>query len=212
MPSGRTHDRITQFGTAAVLVGSMALWRRADVTLAATMSFSFAGFMFGPDLDIYSLQVKRWGPLQCIWKPYQSAIPHRAFWSHGVLAGTAIRIVYLAAWVLAVLAVVGGIITVAEWVTIGQPRFVPAQLDGAIALVQWLWWERQPWIWSVIIGLELGAFSHYASDWCVSAAKRATRPKPRSRRPGSSPARRSRRPSNRRPRRRTKPVPSRSER
>ena len=59
MPSGKTHDRITQLGTpvAAIALGvaTADLWM-AVVTAAG---FSFGGFMLSPDLDIHSLPYRR---------------------------------------------------------------------------------------------------------------------------------------------------------
>jgi uncharacterized metal-binding protein len=57
----------------------------------------FGGLMFGPDLDIQSRQYTRWGPLRFIWLPYKVAFRHRSRWSHGIVFGTLIRVVYFAA-------------------------------------------------------------------------------------------------------------------
>ncbi|GAC1402643.1 MAG: hypothetical protein NVSMB56_17620 [Pyrinomonadaceae bacterium] len=54
----------------------------------------FGGLMFGPDLDIHSKQYTRWGIFRFLWLPYQIVFRHRSRWSHGMLFGTLIRIVY----------------------------------------------------------------------------------------------------------------------
>lgn len=216
MPSGRTHDRITWGCAPVVLAGSLALWQRADVTLAASVAFVVAGTMFGPDLDIHSIQVKRWGPLRGIWRPYQRAMKHRSFWSHGFGVGTVVRLLYLLVWLLALALALGVIATGLEWVAgRSSPVLVRDGLARAIAAVRWLWWERQAWIWAVLIGLELGAASHYVSDFLESMIKRSRVSQPeRSKRPGRSPQRpprangttrpQPRKPTGRKPRRTTR--------
>ena len=97
MPSGKTHDLITlvlappTFAAAWGLSGSLA------VSVAATAAMLFGGLMFGPDLDILSRQYTRWGPLRCLWWPYRVVFRHRSRWSHGIVFGTLIRVVYFAA-------------------------------------------------------------------------------------------------------------------
>ncbi|HEX8560172.1 MAG TPA: metal-binding protein [Pyrinomonadaceae bacterium] len=97
MPSGKTHDMVTlvlappTFAAAWGLTGSLAL------SAAATAAMLFGGLMFGPDLDIQSKQYTRWGPLRFLWLPYKVAFRHRSRWSHGIVFGTLIRVVYFAA-------------------------------------------------------------------------------------------------------------------
>jgi uncharacterized metal-binding protein len=97
MPSGKTHDLITlalappTFAAAWGLTGSLVL------SAAATGAMLFGGLMFGPDLDIQSRQYTRWGPLRFLWLPYKVIFRHRSRWSHGIVFGTLIRVVYFAA-------------------------------------------------------------------------------------------------------------------
>ena len=56
----------------------------------------FGGLMFGPDLDIQSRQYTRWGVFRFLWFPYKAAFRHRSRWSHGIVFGTLIRVVYFA--------------------------------------------------------------------------------------------------------------------
>src|ERR687884_850824 len=97
MPSGRTHDTITfilaapTFAIAWGLSGSIAL------ALVAACAMLFGGLMFGPDLDIQSRQYTRWGVFRFLWLPYKVAFRHRSRWSHGIVFGTLIRVVYFAA-------------------------------------------------------------------------------------------------------------------
>jgi uncharacterized metal-binding protein len=97
MPSGKTHDLVTlalaapTFAAAWGLTGSLAL------SAAATAGCVFGGLMFGPDLDIQSRQYTRWGVFRFLWLPYKAAFRHRSRWSHGIVFGTLIRVVYFAA-------------------------------------------------------------------------------------------------------------------
>ncbi len=164
MPSGRTHDRITLWSLPLVAALTFGQTSSSNLTLLVSGSFLFGGLMFGPDLDIYSCQYQRWGWFKPIWLPYQKSLRHRSFLSHGPLIGTALRILYLAIWI-AVFGVLGLAI---------------AQKIGNLG---WNWqdlvfsygrsiWEHHIEILAVYIGLELGAMSHYLSDWGGSAYKR----------------------------------------
>ena len=50
--------------------------------------------MFGPDLDTMSKQYTRWGIFRSIWYPYQAFFSHRSRWSHGLIFGTLLRVIY----------------------------------------------------------------------------------------------------------------------
>lgn len=50
--------------------------------------------MFGPDLDTLSKQYTRWGVFRLLWYPYQAFFKHRSRWSHGLVFGTFLRVVY----------------------------------------------------------------------------------------------------------------------
>jgi uncharacterized metal-binding protein len=67
----------------------------------------FGGLMFGPDLDIHSKQYSRWGPFRFFWLPYRAVFRHRSRWSHGIVFGTLIRVVY--SILMLVLLVVGAL-------------------------------------------------------------------------------------------------------
>lgn len=98
MPSGRTHDGLT-WGAAFPLAAGIGYigetWLGAALFAAG---FLFGGLMFGPDLDLPSVQVRRWGPFRGIWTPYQRMFRHRSRWTHGLILGPLFRIVYLGLW------------------------------------------------------------------------------------------------------------------
>ncbi|MBW4675856.1 MAG: metal-binding protein [Desmonostoc geniculatum HA4340-LM1] len=164
MPSGRTHDRITLY--ALPFVAGVTLWqtRSSNATLLVAGGFLFGGLMFGPDLDIYSVQFQRWGFLRWIWLPYQKSLRHRSFLSHGLIIGTTLRIIYLGC-LLAILAIFVLVIAQKLW----NFNFTWQDLGGSVgrSLVNY----DTEYI-ALFLGLELGAMSHSLSDWSGSAYKR----------------------------------------
>ena len=89
MPSGRTHDIVTYALIPPTFVAAQWYWGDLLVSTIATVTMVFAGLMFGPDLDLYSNQYRRWGLLRFIWYPYMVALSHRSRLSHGLLFSTA---------------------------------------------------------------------------------------------------------------------------
>lgn len=160
MPSGRTHDRITiwclPFITGLAYLSTNSL----IITVIVTLAFLVGGFMLGPDLDIRSIQYRRWGFLRWIWLPYQKAIKHRSKLSHGPIIGTAIRVVYMGVWI-ALFAIAIAVVINAVW----DAKLTWASLSAAVVylanhyVVEWV---------TAIVGLELGAISHSTSDWIGS--------------------------------------------
>ncbi len=167
MPSGQTHDRITIW--ALPFIAGVTFWQTSSssITLLIAGGFMFGGLMFGPDLDIYSIQYQRWGYFRFIWLPYQKSLRHRSFLSHGPLIGTTVRVLYLC-----------GLITVAVIIIL----FIAEKLLN-MALS---WHEvfkhlldiinlHRAEFFALFVGLELGAMSHSISDWSNSAYKRFKR-------------------------------------
>jgi uncharacterized metal-binding protein len=96
MPNGKTHDAITALLAAPTFFGT---WQATDSGLlaaCATAAFLFGGLMFGPDLDTQSIQYTRWGVFRFLWFPYKVVFAHRSRWSHGLVFGTMIRVIYFA--------------------------------------------------------------------------------------------------------------------
>lgn len=161
MPSGRTHDRITLWGLPFVAGLTFGQTQSGNLTLLVSGAFLFSGLMFGPDLDLYSVQYKRWGFLRWIWIPYQKTLRHRSLLSHGPIIGTTLRLLYLATWLgilgifaLGIAQLIGG----GEW-----RQLVVEVIRSTQYTAEWL---------ALYLGLELGAMSHSVSDWSSSAYKR----------------------------------------
>lgn len=94
MPSGKTHDAITFLFVAPIFVASYSVTKDVAISTVITVAFLFGGLMFGPDLDTVSCQYSRWSICRFLWYPYQKFFPHRSRWSHGLVFGTLLRVIY----------------------------------------------------------------------------------------------------------------------
>lgn len=178
MPSGQTHDSITLWSLPIVAGLTFERTHSTSLTLMVSGGFLFSGLMFGPDLDIYSRQFKRWGVLRWIWLPYRRSMRHRSFLSHGPIVGTIVRLIYLLSWVVAGMSLMALVSAIAYWVA--------GEVDQWARLAQQYWTlglevsgrslpNYLPELFALVIGLELGALSHSLSDWIGSWYKRQTR-------------------------------------
>lgn len=178
MPSGRTHDSITLWCLPPL--SFLGWWLTQDGLLVLILCgcFLFSGLMFGPDLDIYSQQYKRWGLLRWVWLPYRRSMSHRSVLSHGVIVGTVLRVAYVATLVMLV-----GIAIYFLWsiwqqllgnVPYWQAMFQPWITDHIQGLSRSLRQDLHLWL-AGFIGLELGSISHSMSDTVWSSIKRYRR-------------------------------------
>ncbi len=174
MPSGKTHDMVTlmlappTFAAGWGLTGSLAL------SAAATAAMLFGGLMFGPDLDIQSRQYTRWGPLRFLWYPYKVAFRHRSRWSHGIIFGTLIRVVYFAA-VLTLL--FWGAVYLRAALVAGGPAPGWREVVGAWQAIEAYALAKGvdgPVLLSVLAGLWWGAASHTLTDVAWSVVRKGS--------------------------------------
>ena len=169
MPSGKTHDLITIALAVPVFMGTYAAASDGTIAGVVTAAFLFGGLMFGPDLDTVSKQYSRWLILRFLWFPYRSFFKHRSRWSHGMIFGTLLRVVYfmgavtLSAFIAAyfVRAYLGGelpnpIDFVQNWKTLGN--YSNAHLGARI-------------LPAVFFGMWVGAASHTVTDLIGSYVK-----------------------------------------
>ncbi len=199
MPSGKNHDRITWLCLPWVFIGTIIITADLLTGFVVASGFLFSGLMFGPDLDIYSLQYKRWGLIKFIWLPYQKYLRHRSIFSHGFIIGTVIRSFYLCSILLLIGLVLGAIaltIFPNQWqwgqITISLYEIIKIYVQEIIAL---------------FIGLELGAMSHYLADGIDSRLKSRTKRKTNTRKTNKvTPKRKSRVSNRRKPNRKKKKV------
>jgi uncharacterized metal-binding protein len=175
MPSGRTHDSITLWCLPPIALIGWQLTRNGTLVLILCGCFLFSGLMFGPDLDIYSQQYKRWLWLRWLWLPYRRSMSHRSVLSHGVIIGTLLRVAYVVTLVLFLVVVVYFLWSIAQqflgtssaWYLLFVPWF-NGLLQG---IADSLRLHFDLWI-AGFIGLELGSISHSLSDHIGSSIKR----------------------------------------
>ena len=169
MPSGKTHDAITLVLAAPLFAGAYAVTRDAWASAIVTSGFLFGGLLFGPDLDVASKQYSRWMIFRFLWFPYRTFFKHRSRWSHGLIFGTLLRVVYLM-----------GIATcVAFLLTYAYTSYVGGELPG-------VWDFARPWatlrgfsdrilgdngVLALFAGMWLGAASHTFTDLAGSYIK-----------------------------------------
>ena len=167
MPSGKTHDAITIILAVPTFIAAWGLTRSVGLALTATLMMLFGGFMFGPDLDIQSKQYTRWGVFRFLWLPYKVVFRHRSRWSHGILFGTLIRVIYFTG-VIALLA------AAAVYLRAMMVNGAPPNFDEILGV--WKMMEsvlRQTVgdhaLWIAFAGLWWGAASHTLTDvgWSV---------------------------------------------
>ena len=139
MASGKNHDKSIYFATPIVLgIGWHYLGLEAGIVSAS--AHFLGGLMLSPDLDLISRPYKRWGWLRWIWIPYQKLIPcHRHWLSHGVIVGSVVRLLYLAALLLPLWVIFPGL----------------QQVEWAIN------WEKAI---AFFLGIELSALNHLLLD------------------------------------------------
>lgn len=94
MPSGKTHDAVTFLLIPPMFVAAWKVTESLPVAAVVSLGFAVGGLMFGPDLDTMSKQYTRWGIFRFLWYPYQAFFKHRSRWSHGLLFGTLLRVIY----------------------------------------------------------------------------------------------------------------------
>ena len=169
MPSGKTHDAVTFFLAAPTFAASWIATKSLPIGTIVTVAFLFGGLMFGPDLDTQSKQYTRWSIFRFLWYPYKVFFKHRSRWSHGLIFGTVLRVVYfvgvmtLLSFVISyfIAAYSGGTMPslvdfTKTWTLIGE--FVRQNLDKNAFL-------------ALFIGLWLGAASHTLTDMAGSFIK-----------------------------------------
>jgi uncharacterized metal-binding protein len=162
MPNGKTHDAVTILLVAPMFFGAWQTTNSTTLAAAATAAFWFGGLMFGPDLDTQSVEYTRWGVFRFLWFPYKVFFKHRSRWSHGLIFGTAIRIVYFA-----------GATTLFFVLIFYLAAVLRNAAPPTVAQIRELWetigiWTRDNIgnyaIYVVLAGLWLGAASHTLTD------------------------------------------------
>ena len=149
MASGRAHDRAT--GLLALPFGLLWWpWLGAAGSLSAGLGFLVGGLWLSPDLDTRSNPSRRWGPLRILWAPYRRLLSHRSLLSHTPLLGSAGRLAYVAALLLAL-----------SW--LAQPLGGP-QPAALLRQAEALWSAHRPLLLAALVGVEASAWLHLLQD------------------------------------------------
>lgn len=169
MPGYRVHDFLTVAAAAALAPAYWSLAPRPELSGACVVAGSclISGLLFSPDLDLRSHPRRRWGVVGALWWPYQQAIPHRSWLSHGLIAGPLVRLVYFFGMVYGVLW--GLLWAVNRWIEpVNQNRFM-RRTGGELTH----FWHRHPeWVTLALAGFVIGGVIHTLADVAGSALSR----------------------------------------
>jgi len=172
MPSGKTHDAITFILAAPTFMVAWGLTGKLSLAFLATGAMLFGGFMFGPDLDIQSRQYSRWGIFRFLWLPYRLLFRHRSRWSHGIIFGTLIRVLYFTGILaLIVTAVVYLRAVIGHGPVPGFDEMAQAWRTIEMSVRQRV---GEHAIWAVLAGLWWGAATHTLTDVAWSVLRKSS--------------------------------------
>jgi len=141
MPNGKTHDRITFILLPFIIFGFLSLLDNVLLTTVGVISYLFASLMFNGDLDMNSRPYNRWWLMKMVWIPYQLMFYHRSYWTHGLIVGTIIRVLYIGLIPLIILLNIYGVETVYDFIITNSNIFLV-----------------------ILLGLEIGNIVHTISD------------------------------------------------
>ncbi|MBA3945680.1 MAG: metal-binding protein [Herpetosiphonaceae bacterium] len=131
--------------------------------LTVTLGHLISGLVFSCDLDVYSTEYQRWGPLRIIWWPYQHMIFHRSVLSHGLVIGPLLRLAYFGVVVYALAWLILG--------PLGHGDLVVRFRTDFEALMR----DNSGQSWAFLWGFITGGAAHTIPDWLQTSAKRARR-------------------------------------
>lgn len=159
---------MTVAAAAALGPAYYALAPRPDPASAAILigSCLVSGLLFSPDLDVVSQPRRRWGRAGALWWPYEKAVRHRSWISHGAVAGPLLRLAY---FLVMIYALVWGLLwAVHRW---GMPLDRNGLVRG---------WRRElgrflrhhpQWLALLLVGFVIGGLVHTIADLVWSAAR-----------------------------------------
>jgi uncharacterized metal-binding protein len=171
MPNAQTHDLITVVSGVAMISPAYAAFAAADpdrAVLRTAILFGahlLSGIMFSPDLDLDSAIDDRWGIFYWIWSPYTYVVPHRHFWSHGLVLAPLLRLAYFIGvlFLLLYLTALG----LAEFGMV-MPNYHNQLADALVRLVSA--YPDETLIF--LLGFVTGSAAHTIADWLVTGGKR----------------------------------------
>ncbi|NBU62966.1 MAG: metal-binding protein [Chloroflexia bacterium] len=172
MPNTPTHDFLTVATSLIMTPAIYSILRTAEVDQSAAvvvttvifLAHNISGLLFSPDLDLDSRIHKRWGILLFIWKPYKWCIPHRHFWSHGLVIPPIMRLGYFFGMVI--------MLIFATEVTAQIFGFPLPNYHQSVAKSIIDWFIVNPIITlSIAFGFVTGGAVHSIADWVVTGGK-----------------------------------------
>jgi uncharacterized metal-binding protein len=102
LSGGKTHEKLNHLFLFLSLVAVLLIplyflfgIRAVFYGLVLIFGYLLGTFYLNPDLDIKSRPFYRWGFLRFIWIPYQKVFHHRSIFTHGIIIGDIIRVLYL---------------------------------------------------------------------------------------------------------------------
>lgn len=172
MPSRSVHDFLTVATSVVVapigysLLYSVPEYRDWAPSVAAALfvAHNLSGILFSPDLDMDTHIHKRWGLLYALWIPYQMVIPHRHFWSHGLVLPPLLRLGYFF-WMVVLFVYV--VERVAAYFGVAVPPLHQTVTAALVSLVR----ENPAYAGTIALGFVSGAAVHSVTDWLVSGGK-----------------------------------------
>jgi len=169
MPSGKTHDQITLMLAAPTAIVAWIVGNNIGIVMIATAAMLFGGLMFGPDLDLHSVQYSRWGLLRPLWWPYQVCFKHRSRFSHGLIFGTIIRVIYFSVVLVLICA---AIFYLRDLYLLGVHNSGQVEVErAATGFWQFISRINRNYLLAAFIGAWCGAASHTLSDLIFSVGK-----------------------------------------
>lgn len=177
MASGKTHDKVTvimsPFVAAAVFLINFSATNELTSSIIFTfiglVVYMFGGYMFSGDIDIKSRETNRWGNFKFIWSLYQKSFSHRSIFTHGLILGPAIRILYIYAIYLMICA----------WLY--SLDIISLSTKDIIESTYLLIGENKQISFNIIFALFLGSGLHTITDVIYSFFKRIFKRKKRRR-------------------------------
>jgi uncharacterized metal-binding protein len=166
MPAAKTHDRITILLAPPTFTAAWAVTQSPAVATAVTAGLLFGGLMFGPDLDTQSKAYQRWGPLRVLWYPYKVVFKHRSRFSHGLLFGTAVRVLYFT--VVLTLFIAAIMYAHNVWLLHQSTTIKDSLREATERVFDWFVSVDHTLLISFLIGSWWGAASHTLTDWAVT--------------------------------------------
>ncbi|MFZ9858728.1 MAG: metal-binding protein [Roseiflexaceae bacterium] len=176
MPNTPVHDFLTVASGIVIAPGIYGVLYEANVSTQTAVIVSalvfvshlVSGIWFSPDLDLDSRIHKRWGWFFYIWLPYKWIIPHRHFWSHGLLLPPLVRLGYFFGMIIISIYLVESIASL-----VGMP--IPIVYDSiALQIMMWVT-QNQLISISIAVGFITGGAVHSIADWLHTGGKKLIR-------------------------------------